>query len=134
METLRSRACVRGLGVVTPSSHVDSFWSSFWPAKCGIIVVKLFDPKEYALPAIGRGARLGAAQHMDPKSRRNDRYTHLVSIAPRQGSTTPLTCERDNDRVAYQSAGHRRMYTFESQLKVLGERGPRKVSPLRFPR
>lgn len=132
------RVVVTGLGAVTSLGHdVESFWANLVAGKCGIRRVSLFDPAEFA-SQIGAEVRdWEAAQHMDPKeARRNDRYTHFGFVAARQAvadSGLDMAAQ-DGDRVGVIiGSGIGGMYTFESQLKVLVERGARKVSPFTIP-
>lgn len=132
------RVVVTGLGVVTAIGHdVDSFWASLLAGRGGIHRISLFDPSEFA-SQIGAEVRdWDAAQKMDPKeARRNDRYTHFGFVAARQAfADSGLEMAReDGDRVGVMiGSGIGGMYTYESQLKVLAERGPRKVSPFTIP-
>jgi 3-oxoacyl-[acyl-carrier-protein] synthase II len=132
------RVVVTGLGVVTSIGHdVDTFWSSLVAGRCGVQRVTLFDPAEFACQIGAEVRDWEAAQHMDPKeARRNDRYTHFGFVAAKQAvkdSALDLNRE-DGDRVGVMiGSGIGGMYTFESQLKVLAERGPRKVSPFTIP-
>jgi 3-oxoacyl-[acyl-carrier-protein] synthase II len=132
------RVVVTGLGVVTSVGHdVGSFWASLIAGRSGVRRVSLFDPSE--LPSqIGAEVRdWDAAAHMDPKeARRNDRYTHFGYVAAKQAvADSGLDMDReDGDRVGVMiGSGIGGMYTYESQLKVLAERGPRKVSPFTIP-
>jgi 3-oxoacyl-[acyl-carrier-protein] synthase II len=74
---------------------------------------------------------------MDPKeARRNDRYTHFGFVAAKQAVADAGLdmAKEDPDRVGViVGSGIGGMYTYESQLKVLAERGPRKVSPFTIP-
>ena len=74
---------------------------------------------------------------MDPKEvRRNDRYTHFGFVAAKQAVVdSGLEMAReDGDRVGVIiGSGIGGMYTYESQLKVLAERGSRRVSPFTIP-
>jgi 3-oxoacyl-[acyl-carrier-protein] synthase II len=74
---------------------------------------------------------------MDPKeARRNDRYTHFGFVAAKQAVADAGLdmAKEDGDRVGViVGSGIGGMYTYESQLKVLAERGPRKVSPFTIP-
>ena len=132
------RVVVTGLGAVTSLGHdVNTFWASLVAGKCGIRRVSLFDPAEFA-SQIGAEVRdWEAAQHMDPKeARRNDRYTHFGFVAARQAMADSGIdmATQDGDRVGVIiGSGIGGMYTFESQLKVLAERGARKVSPFTIP-
>jgi 3-oxoacyl-[acyl-carrier-protein] synthase II len=140
METPSSsrRIVVTGLGVVASLGHdVDSFWSSLVAGRSGIQRVSLFDPAPFA-SQIGAEVRdWDAAQHMDPKeARRNDRYTHFGFVAAKQAvkDSGLEMAKEDGDRVGVLiGSGIGGMYTYESQLKVLAERGPRKVSPFTIP-
>ncbi len=132
------RVVITGLGVVTSIGHdVDTFWSSLLAGRGGIHRITLFDPKDFA-SQIGAEVRdWEAAQHMDPKeARRNDRYTHFGFVAAKQAvQDAGLDMAReDGDRVGVIiGSGIGGMWTYESQLKVLAERGPRKVSPFTIP-
>lgn len=132
------RVVVTGLGTVASIGHdVDAFWASLLAGRSGIQRIQLFDPSEFA-SQIGAEVRdWDPAQHMDPKeARRNDRYTHFGYVAARQAvkdAALDMTHE-DGDRVGVIiGSGIGGMFTYESQLKVLAERGPRKVSPFTIP-
>ena len=132
------RVVVTGLGVVTSLGHdVGQFWESLVAGRCGIQRVSLFDPAAFA-SQIGAEVRdWNAADHMDPKeARRNDRYTHFGFVAAKEAvADSGLEMAReDGDRVGVViGSGIGGMFTYESQLKVLAERGPRKVSPFTIP-
>jgi 3-oxoacyl-[acyl-carrier-protein] synthase II len=140
METPSSarRVVITGLGVVTSLGHdVETFWSNLVAGRCGIKRVSLFDPTDFA-SQIGAEVRdWDAAQHMDPKeARRNDRYTHFGFVAAKQAfADAGLDMNReDPDRVGVMiGSGIGGMFTFETQLKVMADRGPRKVSPFTIP-
>ncbi len=132
------RVVVTGLGVVTSIGHdVETFWSSLLAGQCGIDRVSLFDPADYPCQIGAEVRGWDAAKQMDPKeARRNDRYTHFGFVAAKQAiKDAGLDPARENgDRVGVMiGSGIGGMYTFESQLKVLAERGPRKVSPFTIP-
>src|ERR1043165_619074 len=132
------RVVVTGLGSVTALGHnVDDFWSSLVAGRSGVRRVSLFDPADFA-SQIGAEVRdWDAAQHMDPKeARRNDRYTHFGFVAAKQAVTdSGLDMGKaDADRVGVIiGSGIGGIYTFETQLKVMADRGPRKVSPFTIP-
>jgi 3-oxoacyl-[acyl-carrier-protein] synthase II len=129
---------VTGLGVVTSLGHdVDTFWASLLAGKCGINRVTLFDPSPYASHIGAEVKNWDPASVMDPKEvRRNDRYTHFGYGAATQAandSGIDFSTE-DGDRVGVMiGSGIGGMYTYESQLKVLAEKGPRKISPFTIP-
>ncbi len=132
------RVVVTGLGVVASIGHtVEDFWASLVAGRSGVGRITHFDPENYA-SQIGAEVRdWDAANHMDPKeARRNDRYTHFGFVAAKQAvADSGLTMDReDGDRVGVIiGSGIGGMHTYETQLKVLMERGPRKVSPFTIP-
>jgi 3-oxoacyl-[acyl-carrier-protein] synthase II len=132
------RVVVTGLGVVTSIGHdVPTYWASLLAGKIGIERVTLFDPAPFACQ-IGAEVRNWDVNHlMDPKEvRRNDRYTHFGFVAAKQAvADSGLDmAKEDGDRVGVIiGSGIGGMYTFENQLRVLAERGPRKVSPFTIP-
>lgn len=132
------RVAVTGLGAVASIGHdVDSFWASLVSGRSGIDRVTLFDPSQFSSQMGAEVKDWDAAQHMDPKeARRNDRYTHFGYVAARQAvrdAGLDMTKE-DGDLVGVIiGSGIGGMFTYESQLRVLAERGPRKVSPFTIP-
>jgi 3-oxoacyl-[acyl-carrier-protein] synthase II len=140
METPSSsrRVVVTGLGAVTSLGHdVETFWAGLLAGRCGVRRVSLFDPSEFACQIGAEVRDWDAAAHMDPKEvRRNDRYTHFGFVAAKQAvKDAGLVMEReDGDRVGVMvGSGIGGMFTFETQLRVMAERGPRKVSPFTIP-
>ena len=132
------RVVVTGLGAVTSIGHdVESLWAALLAGKCGIQRVTQFDPSAFTCQIGAEVLDWDAAQHMDPKeARRNDRYTHFGFVAAVQAvkdSGLDLAKE-DGDRVGVIiGSGIGGMHIYETQLKVLFERGPRKVSPFTIP-
>jgi 3-oxoacyl-[acyl-carrier-protein] synthase II len=140
METPSSsrRVVVTGLGAVTAIGHdVASFWASLTAGRGGIHRITHFDPKDYASQVGAEVRDWDPAQHMDPKEvRRNDRYTHFGFVAARQAVTDAKLdmAKEDGDRVGVIiGSGIGGMHTYETQLRNLFERGPRKVSPFTIP-
>ena len=136
--TPHKRVVVTGLGVVTSIGHdVGSFWSSLLAGRIGVDRVTLFDPSRFACQIGAEVRNWDATQLMDPKeARRNDRYTHFGFVAARQAvADSGLDMAReDPDKVGVIiGSGIGGMFTYETQLKNLFERGPRKVSPFTIP-
>src|ERR1700722_11272933 len=132
------RVVVTGLGVVTSIGHdVPSFWSSLVAGRIGVDRVTLFDPSAFACQIGAEVRNWEASQLMDPKeARRNDRYTHFGFVAAKQAVADSGIdmAKEDGDRVGVIiGSGIGGMHTYETQLRVLFERGPRKVSPFTIP-
>jgi 3-oxoacyl-[acyl-carrier-protein] synthase II len=136
--TSQRRVVVTGLGVVTSIGHdVASFWSGLIAGKIGVERVTLFDPSAFACQIGAEVRNWDVNQLMDPKeARRNDRYTHFGFVAAKQAvADSGIDMAReDGDRVGVIiGSGIGGMHTYETQLKNLFDRGPRKVSPFTIP-
>jgi len=132
------RVVVTGLGVVTSIGHdVAAFWSGLIAGKIGVDRVTLFDPSPFSCQIGAEVRHWDVNLLMDPKeARRNDRYTHFGFVAAKQAvADSGLDMSReDGDRVGVViGSGIGGMHTYETQLRVLFERGPRRVSPFTIP-
>jgi 3-oxoacyl-[acyl-carrier-protein] synthase II len=132
------RVVVTGLGVVTSIGHdVASFWSALVAGKIGVHRVTHFDPSDFACQIGAEVRNWDVNQFMDPKeARRNDRYTHFGFVAAKQAVADSGIdmAKEDGDRVGVIiGSGIGGMLTYETQLRNLFERGPRKVSPFAIP-
>lgn len=132
------RVVVTGIGAITSLGHdVDTFWANLLDGKCGIQRVSLFDPSAYACQIGAEVSNWQADQHMDPKeARRNDRYTQFGFVTAKHAiADSGLNMQQeDGDRVGVLiGSGIGGMHTYETQLKNLFDRGPRKVSPFTIP-
>ena len=132
------RVVVTGLGVVTSIGHdVPAFWAGLIAGKIGVDRVTLFDPSAFACQIGAEVRNWDVNQLMDPKeARRNDRYTHFGFVAAKQAvADSGLDmAKEDVDKVGVIiGSGIGGMHTYESQLKILYDRGPRKVSPFTIP-
>jgi 3-oxoacyl-[acyl-carrier-protein] synthase II len=132
------RVVVTGLGTVTSIGHnVGEFWSSLIAGRIGVERISLFDPSAFACQIGAEVRNWEAAKLMDPKeARRNDRYTHFGFVAAKQAVADSGIdmAKEDGDRVGVIiGSGIGGMFTYETQLKILFEKGPRKVSPFTIP-
>ena len=117
--------------------NVNDFWASLVAGKSGIRRISHFDPTDYASQIGAEVLDWDAGNYMDPKdARRNDRYTQFGFVASKQAvADAGLDMSKeDGDRVGVMiGSGIGGMHTYETQLRVLDERGPRKVSPFTIP-
>ncbi len=133
-----TRIVVTGLGVLASiGSDVNSFWDSLIAGRSGIGPVTRFDSTDIASKVASEVRDWDPATEMDPKEvRRNDRYVHLALAAARRAMTDAglskedLEPERTGVLVGSGIGG---LETVESQLGVLFEKGPRRVSPFMIP-
>jgi 3-oxoacyl-[acyl-carrier-protein] synthase II len=132
------RVVVTGLGAVTALGHdTESFWAALLAGTSGVDRVSHFDPSDYACQIGAEVRDWDAAAHMDPKeTRRNDRSTQFGFVAAGQAvrdSGLDMAVE-DGDRIGVIiGSGIGGMQTHDTQIKVLFDRGPRKVSPFTIP-
>ena len=140
MQSLNSNrtVVVTGLGVVTSIGHdVETFWAALLAGKSGVDRIRHFDPTDFACQIGAEVRDWDPALHMDPKEvRRNDRYTHFGFVAAGQAVKDSGVdfAKEDGDRCGVIiGSGIGGMQTYENQLRVLFERGPRKVSPFTIP-
>src|SRR5438445_5170096 len=132
------RVVVTGLGAVASlGQDVDTFWKNLVAGQCGIDRVTLFDPADFACQIGAEVRDWQPDKLMDPKeARRNDRYTQFGVVAAKQAvkdGGLDMTKE-DGDRVGVIiGSGIGGMQTYETQLKNLFDKGPRKVSPFTIP-
>jgi 3-oxoacyl-[acyl-carrier-protein] synthase II len=138
LQSAPTRVVVTGLGAIHGLGHeVESFWASLLAGKSGVDRVTHFDPSNYACQIGAEVRDWDPALHMDPKEvRRNDRYMHLGFVAAKQAvRDSALDMAKENgDRVGVIiGSGIGGMQTYETQLKILWDRGPRKVSPFTIP-
>jgi 3-oxoacyl-[acyl-carrier-protein] synthase II len=132
------RVVVTGLGVVVSLGHnVSDFWAALIAGRSGVDRIGSFDPTAYACQIGAEVRDWDASAHMDPKEvRRNDRYTHFGFVAAKQAMADSGIdpAREDGDRIGVIiGSGIGGMHTYETQLKTLWERGPRKVSPFTIP-
>jgi 3-oxoacyl-[acyl-carrier-protein] synthase II len=132
------RVVVTGLGVVASLGFdVETFWANILAGRNGITRVTQFDVTDYACKIGAEVVGFDPAGYMDPKEvRRNDRYTHFgfaaAKLAVADSGLNPAA--ENGDRVGVIiGSGIGGMHTYEQQLKILLERGPRKVSPFAIP-
>jgi len=133
-----TRIVVTGLGVLASIGRdVNSFWDSLVAGRSGIGPVTRFDSTDIASKVASEVKDFDPATEMDPKEvRRNDRYVHLAVGASHRAmadaglSKEDLEPERTGVLVGSGIGG---METIESQLGVLFEKGPRRVSPFMIP-
>lgn len=133
-----TRIVVTGLGVLASiGSDVNSFWDSLVAGRSGIGPVTRFDSTDIASKVASEVKDFDPATEMGPKEvRRNDRYVHLAFGAARRAMTDAglskedLEPERTGVLVGSGIGG---LETVESQLGVLFEKGPRRVSPFMIP-
>ncbi len=133
------RVVLTGLGVVTPlGNDLDTFWKNLVSGQCGIDRITLFDTTGFDTQIAGEVKGLDTAPAFpSPKDvRRADRYAQFGVyagwLAMKDTGADFDKLNRDEIGVIIGS-GIGGLETTTSQLKVLLERGPGRISPFMIP-
>jgi len=132
------RVVITGIGLESPiGSDKVTFWNNIISGKSGISAVESFDVSQYPCRIAGEIKDFDPFLHMDKKeAKRVDRYTQLgVAAALKAWSDSGLdNVNLNKDEVGVLvGSGIGGIQTIEEQLKVLAEKGPRRVSPFLVP-
>lgn len=132
------RVVITGIGLETPvGSEPDEFWNNIVNGKSGISSVESFDVSAYPCRIAGEIKGFDPTLHMDKKeAKRVDRFTQLgVAAALKAWSDSGLDgLQINKDEVGVMvGSGIGGIQTIEEQLKILAEKGPRRVSPFLVP-
>ena len=133
------RVVLTGLGVVTPlGNDLDTFWKNLVSGQCGIDRITLFDTTGFDTQIAGEVKGLDTAPAFpSPKDvRRADRYAQFGVyagwLAMKDTGADFDKLNRDEIGVIIGS-GIGGLETTTSQLKILLERGPGRISPFMIP-
>ncbi len=133
-----SRVVITGVGVITPIGlNSDQFWQSLAGGKSGISAVSGIDVSGYTSRIGGEIKEFDPSAYMDKReAKRMDRFTHFGVAAALQAwqdsGLEGYPLDR-NEAGVLVGSGIGGILTVEEQLKVLTEKGPRRVSPFVIP-
>jgi 3-oxoacyl-[acyl-carrier-protein] synthase II len=136
----RRRVVITGMGTVNPLAHsVEDFWAALLAGKSGAAPITLFDPSELT-------TRFAAeVKHFDPEiymprkdARRLDRSTMLFWAATKQAMEDAGLSFEEDDPASLRAGvvcgtGIGGIGTTQTQIDVLNDRGPQRISPLAIP-
>ena len=131
----RGRALVTGAGAVTPlGTGVENFWDAALHGKSGIGSITRFDPSPFPSQIAGECSDFDPTDFMSKKqARRMDRFAQLgvaAGLEAAESAGIADTIQKAPERVAIVlGSGIGGLSTWEREYKVLGERGPGRVSP-----
>jgi len=133
---LKRRVVVTGVGVVTPIGKTkEDYWENLLKGKSGIKRVEQF--KDYASQIAAVVEDFTPEDYMEKRDvKKTDRFTHFAHAAASMAlNDASLDLEKtDKNRVGVIiGSGVGGIGTIETQLKVLLEKGPRRVSPFLVP-
>ncbi len=133
----RRRVVITGLGTVNPiGMNVADTWKKAQSGASGIARIERFDPTDFRAQIGGEVSEFDAEQYMPLKdSRRLDRNAQFFHAATGQAlQDAGLSYEEDDPealRVGVAcGSGIGGIITFQDEVGVLHDRGPRRVSPL----
>lgn len=132
------RVVVTGLGVVSPvGSTVEKFWENLTAGKSGIGRITKFDPEGYPVQIAGEVKDFDPLEYFDKKEvRRTDPFIQFAVGAAVQAVEDSGLEKSDVDKTRVGvliGSGIGGLTTIEQQLKILWEKGPRRVSPFCVP-
>lgn len=132
------RVVITGIGLESPiGSDQLEFWNSLINGKSGISAVESFDVSKYPCRIAGEIKDFDPSTYMEKKeAKRVDRFTQLgVAAALKAWSDSGLDqVDLDKNEVGVSiGSGIGGIQTTEEQLRVLAEKGPRRVSPFLVP-
>ena len=136
----RRRVVVTGMGTVNPLAHdVDGFWAALLAGKSGVAPVTLFDPSGLTTHFAAEVKDFDPDPYLPRKdSRRLDRSTMLFWAATKQAMDDAGLSFEDGDPAGLRAGvvcgtGIGGIGTTQSQMDVLNDRGPGRISPLAIP-
>ena len=134
------RVVITGIGVISPiGSDKVEFWNNLYSGKSGISTVESFDVSQYPCRIAGEIIDFDPTLYMEKReAKKVDRFTQLGVAAALQAwhdaglDNTQCNLNKDDIGVLVGS-GIGGIQTIEQQLKILFEKGPRRVSPFLVP-
>ena len=135
---MERRVVITGLGVVSPvGSSVTKFWENLTAGKSGIGRITKFDPEGFPVQIAGEVKDFDPLEYFDKKEvRRTDPFIQFAVGAAVQAVKSSGLEESDVDKTRVGvliGSGIGGLSTIEQQLKILWEKGPRRVSPFCVP-
>ncbi len=134
---MRRRVVVTGLGTVNPlARNVADFWVAIQKGVSGVGRITAFDPAEFTTQIAAEITDWDPDEHMARKdSRRMDRSAQFFWVATQQAlADAGLSYEEDSpeaDRAGVLlGCGIGGLITTQTEMDVLRDRGPSRVSPL----
>ena len=137
-ETERRRVVVTGMGAVTPLGlDVASSWEGIVAGRSGVVPISTFDTTGYPCQIAGEVRGFDPTDYIDAKdARRTDRFVQFSLVATQEAlrdADLEVTEERADLTGVYIGTGIGGLITLTEQIKVLDERGVRRVSPFFVP-
>ena len=138
MASSSARIAVTGIGLITPlATQREASWRKIVAGECGIEKIKSFDASEYPVQIAGEAEGFDGVELLGRKeARKTDRVIQFAVAATQEAmiqaglSMDAICAERAGVFIGTALGG---IGTFESGVKALNDRGPRRVSPFFIP-
>ena len=137
--TQRRRVVVTGMGAVTPlGNDVPTFWAGLKAGRSGVRRISRFDPEACEVQIAAEVRDLDFEQHFEKKEiRKIEDFSKFAIIAAREAARQSGIMEaglNSEDIGCVMGIGIGGISYIEEQVKLLAQRGPKRVSPLLIPR
>jgi 3-oxoacyl-[acyl-carrier-protein] synthase II len=132
------RVVITGIGIISPlGSDTERFWHNLINGNSGIGAIESFDVSLYPCRIGGEVKDFDPDLHMEKReAKKVDRFTHFGVAAAlqawRDSGLDKIQVDKEEVGVLVGS-GIGGIQTTEKQLKILAEKGPRRVSPFLVP-
>ncbi len=136
---MKRRVVVTGMGVISPvGNDLKTFWESLKHGQSGVGNLSRFDSNGFSSQLAAEVKNFDPISYIEKKeARKMDRYTHYAIAAAFQAwedSGLNKLTSLDKERVGVTvGSGIGGIETLEEQMKVLLDKGPRRISPFMVP-
>lgn len=132
------RVVVTGLGVLSPIGVTPAeAWNNALDGKSGIDRISLLDPTDFTSQVAGQVKGFDPVAHFGAaEARKSDRFTQFARVASRNAWNAAGFADTPPDPEmvgVILGSGVGGIGTFEEQMRIAMERGPRRISPFFVP-
>ena len=135
---MQGRVVITGMGAITPVGlNVNEMWQAMLAGKSGVGLITKFDASEFTTKIAAEIKGFDPLNHFENKElRRLDPYTQYALVSAQEAITSSqINFEKeDKTRVGViVGSGIGGMLSFETELRKLVEKGPKRISPFFIP-
>jgi len=135
---MQRRVVITGMGAITPVGlNVEEMWQSMLAGKGGTDLITKFDTTEFVTKFAAEIKGFEPLNHFEKKElRRLDSYTQYAMVSAREAinsSGIDFENENKNRTGVIIGSGIGGMLSFETEMRKLIEKGPKRISPFFIP-
>jgi len=135
---MQRRVVITGMGAITPVGlNVEEMWQSMLAGKGGTDLITKFDTTEFVTKFAAEIKGFEPLNHFEKKElRRLDSYTQYAMVSAREAiNSSGIDFENENkNRIGVIiGSGIGGMLSFETEMRKLIEKGPKRISPFFIP-